>query len=375
VRIDGVATGVVVRTSFIPGWGPSAASYGIDLADCGGASPLISDNAEINAEAPATSPAAAIRSMGDCHPIIENNLRILSGLEGSMNAIAIECGAAGSVSSRCVIEGNPMIRAATAGFPITATGISCEADACARIVRNDVSGSQGGVVVGLALGTGMTFIARNRIVGGCGTVSATGIVAVDSRARLENNVVIGGATCLAGGATTGPRYAALSASGSDATYAIDVHGNDFDPVANVNAGTACTSHGIELTGRPGVHVALLRGNIVLAGACATAYPLFETSVDADPIALEHNDLVPASGRPVYRDENTTDLATAVLVDALGDTVIGGTLDQAPSFASYPADLHLNGGSVCRDADLSAGAPSDDYDGHMRTAPDIGAFEH
>jgi len=36
---------------------------------------------------------------------------------------------------------------------------------------------------------------------------------------------------------------------------------------------------------------------------------------------------------------------------------------------------LNGGSVCRDADLSAGAPSDDFDGVARSAPDIGAFEH
>jgi hypothetical protein len=376
VRIDGTATGVVLRGNFVAGWGPNAASYGVDVASCGGASPLITDNYEINAEAPTTAPAVAIRAMGDCHPIIQNNVRILSGLEGSMLAMGIECGQASGISSRCVVEGNPLVRASMGGFPMAATGIACEADACARIVRNDVSGNQGNVLVGLALGTSMAFVARNHIAGGCSTGSAIGVASVDGRARLENNWIVGGTPCSAGMLPSGSRFVAFSAIANDATYAIDVHGNDFDPLAATVSGGTCASRGIELTGRAGVPVAQLRGNIVLAGACASAYPIYETSVDSDPISLEHCDLVPAgSGRPVYRDEGTTDVATAALVDALGDTLIGGTLDVAPGFASYPVDLHINGGSVCRDADLSPGAPGDDYDGRTRTAPDIGAFEH
>ncbi len=377
VRIDGPATGVIVRGNFIPGWGPQNASFGIDIGGCSGASPLIADNAEINAEAPSTAPAVAIRSMGDCHPIIENNLRIISGLEGGLTAIAIQCGADGSgISSRCVIEGNPLVHASIAGFPTTATGVSCESDACARIVQNEISGTQGATLVGLRLGTSSTLVARNRISGGCGTVSATGIVAVNSRARIENNVVLGGAPCASGGNPSGPRYVALAASATDATYAVDVHGNDFDPIAQFAAGTTCISRGVELTGRPGVDVAVLRGNILLAGACSLSYPLFEVDADSDPIALEHNDLFPASGRPVYRDEGSADVMSAALVDALGDTVLGGNLDGAPGFASYPADLHLAGGAMCIDADLTSGAPTDDYEGRPRTGtPDIGAYEH
>jgi hypothetical protein len=294
-----------------------------------------------------------------------------------MNAIGIECGADGSgVSSRCVIERNPLVHASIAGFPTTATGVRCEQDGCARIVQNEISGTQGATIVGLYLETAMAYVARNRISGGCGTVSATGIVAANSRARLENNLVFGGGPCSASMLPAGPRFVGLAASATDATYAIDVHGNDFDPVQAIAPGVACASRGIELTGHPGVDVALLAGNIVLAGRCSAAYPIFEVDANSDPIALTYNDLVAASGGAVYRDEGTTDVASAALVDALGDTVLVGDLDGAPSFALYPADLHLGGGSICIDADLAPAAPVVDFDGRARTAPaDIGAYEH
>ena len=377
VRIDGPATGVIVRGNFIAGFGPQNASYGIDLAGCAGASPLITDNAEINAEAPLAAPAVAIHSAGDCHPIIQNNLRIVSGLEGSMTAIGIQCGADRSgFSSRCVIEGNPVVHAAVSGFPVTATGVSCEADACARIERNDISGTQGATLVGLRLATGTALVARNRISGGCGSVSAIGIVAVNSRARLENNVVLGAGPCLAGSNPSALRFIGLSASATDATYALDAHGNDFDPGSLLLASATCVSRGVELTGHPGVDVGALRGNIMLAGACSLAYPIYEVDADSDPIALEYNDLVAASGGAAYRDEGMNDIATAAGVDALGDTVLVGDVSVPPGFMAYPGNLHLMPGSMCIDLDMSSGAPTDDFDGRARSGlPDLGAFEH
>jgi hypothetical protein len=135
IRIDGAATNTIVTGSFVAGWGGQNASYGIDIADCAGASPLVALNAHIDAEAPQSSPDIAIRALGNCHPIIQNNALIVSGLEGSQNSTAILCGGGpGGVSSRCVIEGNTAIHAAIVGNPVVATGIACQQDGCARIV-------------------------------------------------------------------------------------------------------------------------------------------------------------------------------------------------------------------------------------------------
>jgi hypothetical protein len=141
-------------------------------------------------------------------------------------------------------------------------------------------------------------------------------------------------------------------------------------------GSTCASRGIELTGRAAVDVGVLRGDIVLAGNCATAYPIIELDATSDPIALEHCDLVGRGGGAVYYDEGTTAIATAAMVNALGDTLITANVDTPPGFASYPIDLHLAAGSMCIDQDTSAGAPIDDFDGRTRTPPaDIGAYEH
>ena len=380
IRIDGDATGTVLRGNYVAGWGGQTASYGVDIASCNGAAPLLIDNGEIYASTPQSppAPAIAIRSVGDCHPIIQNNLRILSGIEGTQLATGILCGAVpGGISSGCVIEGNLLIHATISGNQIVATGVSCAQDGCARIERNEISGTQGGTLVGLSLGTAPAFVARNHISGGCASVSATGVVAVNSRARFEDNVVVGAGICAtAGSIARAGRFVGLAASSTDATYAIDVHGNDFDPGAGmiVVSGGSCMSRGIELTGHAGVDVGVLRGNIVLAGVCGSAYPIYEVDTTSDPIALEHNDLVARSGLAVYRDEGTTDIATAPLVNALGDTLITANIDTPAGFLMYPADLHLAPASMCIDQDTSAGAPSVDFDGRLRSAPDIGAYE-
>jgi hypothetical protein len=243
---------------------------------------------------------------------------------------------------------------------------------------NEISGVQGVTLVGISLATAPVFVARNHVSGGCASGSAVGIAALDSRARLENNVVLGGAPCASTTVTpTAARYVGLAAAATDVTHVIDVHGNDFDPGGMVLAGgTSCESLGIELSGRTGVRVGVLRGDVVLAGNCSGAYPIAEIDANSDPIALEHCDLFPRTGSPVYRDEGTTDIATAALVNALGDTLITMNIDTPPGFMSYPADLHLAAGSMCIDQDTSVGAPIDDFDGRMRTPPaDIGAFEH
>lgn len=377
VRIEGDATGTVLRGNFIAGWGGEMESYGIDMVDCAGASPWIVDNAEINGEGARTAATAAIRSMGACHPVIERNLRILSGLEGQDQTVAILCGPSptGAGSSRCVIESNPSIRSTVFGFPMSSTGVRCEGDACARIVRNDISALQGQTILGLFLGTTNAFVSRNRISGGCATVSATGIATLDSRARVENNIILGGLPCTGGTAATAMRYVGLTAGGTSARSVLDLHSNTIDPGGVTTLGS-CTSRGLELAGTAGSGLVSVRGNIALAGICALGYPVFEVSATADPLTLESNDLVAGRLAAVYRDEGTTDVATAALVNGFLDTTSSGNLDSAAGFVAYPTNLDLAAGSMCIDADVTAGAPAIDYDGHARIGvPDIGAFEN
>lgn len=373
VRIEGDASGVVVHGSRIAGWGGELEAWGVDVASCTDAAPWIVDNVEIFGEGGVTAPQGAVHAAGLCRPVIERNDRLLAGLEGRGVAYGVYCGVDGAgAASRCVIDGNPEIRASVGGFPMAATGVRCDGDACARITGNTITAYQGVDLIGLRLETTDAIVDRNYITGGCATGTAIGVLATGSRARLSNDLIRAGARCASGTGASARRYVALLVEGASTASWLDVRSCDLDPLSS---GTTCESRGIEIRGA-GPPAGVFRGDVVLAGTCGSSYPLLEVDAASDPIAIQSCDLVPATGRPVYRDEGTTDLTSAAAVDALGDTVASGNLDVAPGFVSYPGDLHLGAGSPLIDADLASGAPAVDLDGRPRTGvPDIGAYEH
>lgn len=365
LHIDGDATGVVVMGNHIGGWGGVLTSFGVDLVDCGDASPWIVGNTEISGEGSATTPNGAIRSRGACHPVISGNLRLVGGLEGRGLAHGVIC----EGGSRCIVVDNPRIEGSPSGFPTTSIGVLCDTGGCALVARNGIDGRGGVDTVGLALGAGAPRVERNRITGGCPSTRATGIRAIDSGARLENNVVSAIGPSCAASAGGGLVFVALAVEASAASV-LDVRSNDL--FGGGLGGLSCTSRGVVLTGR-GARVGLFRGNIIDGGLCPTAHGVLEVDAASDPIGFFANDVVRTTF-PLYRDEGTTDLANVSAIEALGDVPAVGNIDLLPAFVSA-TDFHLLAGSPCIDADHAPIPPLVDFDGRARTGvPDIGAYE-
>jgi hypothetical protein len=157
---------------------------------------------------------------------------------------------------------------------------------------------------------------------------------------------------------------------------IDVHSNDLDAEGQP---TGCTGVALRLSsaGTPtATGIGIYRNNILRGGFCNTRVLVAETDGAADPRIFEHNDLDPFNAPQVlYLDENTTQLNSAMAVDQLTDMIVSGTLSVDALYASYPADLHLQAGSMCIDGGTASGAPLTDFEGEPRDAtPDIGADE-
>jgi hypothetical protein len=350
----------------IGGWGGVTSSFGVDITDCADASPWIIGNVEISGEGSATTPNGAVRSHGACHPVITGNLRLVGGLEGRGFAHGVIC----ESGSRCVITDNPRIEGSASGFPTTSIGVSCDTGGCALVARNTIDGRGGVDVVGLALGAGAPRVERNRITGGCPSSSAVGIRAIDSGARIENNLVSGMAPTCALSTGGGLTFAALDARSRSAASVLDVRSNDL--FGGGLSALSCTSRGIVLAGA-GAGVGLFRGNIVVGGLCPTSHGVIEVDAASDPIGFFANDVVRTTF-PLYRDEGTTDLPDVLSIEALGDVPAVGNIDLLPGFVAA-TDFHLLPGSPCIDADHAPSPPLVDLDGRARTGtPDIGAYE-
>jgi hypothetical protein len=381
LRIVGDATGTVVRASLFNAWGGALDSHGIWLEDCGGAAPWIVDNELVAATGDTiTTRVDGIRAVGDCHPVIDSNVRITGGAEGgTLGANGVYCGAnASGVASRCAVLGNLVIEGSAAGFPPTAVGVRCDDGGCLRIEDNVITGRGGVDSWGLYLGVSGTFVSGNWISGGCSTTSATGIYAEGSYARIENNFVHGydRARCVGGAGAAVGTSVAMHVVAFPGANEIDAHSNTLE----ASGGTgACSAVGLWLeamTGAsPGPH-GVYRNDVLHAAGCAGGmnFLVREASVTADPRIFEHADLDPTGGPVLYVDEATTTLTSAAMVDAA--TGGSGTISVDPLFVGFPADLHLMAGSMCIAAGTPTGAPPRDYDGDARdaTAPDIGADE-
>ena len=378
VRIAGDATGTQVRGNFISGFGGEIISAGIWLSDCDGAAPWIVDNLQITGEAAdPNAEANGIRSVGDCHPVIDSNVQIAGGAEGAaQTTTGVYCGADLSGASDCAILGNLNILGSVFGHPPDSVGVRCDDDSCNRIANNVISGGGGVNVYGLWLQNSGTMVDDNYIDGGCGVQTSTGIYADDSYARIQNNHVYGG-TCANVG-LNGPTSWGMSVSLTASPNEVDVHSNFID---GGNARITCNSYGVGLyasaLAAPTAPSGTWRNNIIRAGECTTNENFFEGDVSVDPRIFENNDLDPY-GTPtaIYVDADTAPLLLATDVDLMADVTVSGTFSADPLFVNDPSDIHLQAGSACIAAGTAAGAPALDMDGAPRdlVAPDVGPDE-
>ncbi len=384
VRIMGEGRGIIIRSSFIAGWGARGDAHGVWMSDCNGASPWIVDNFSIAAEGELpTSTVSAVRAVGDCHPVIDSNALIVAGSEtGNVGSVAVYCGKgpATSTASQCTVLSNGDIRGSAQGSPPFAIGVQCDSGACSRIANNVISGRGGVESVGVWLAKSGPVVDNNRISGGCGASKSVGVRSDNSWARLQNNRIFGG-SCSTTPNAAGSTSVGIWASQGLMNNELDVHSNDVD--GQGHEASTCTSIGIKLDSQFGGGIVrgsgIYRNNIIRPGVCSNAYGVKEDDARADPRIFEYNDIdadTDTPGTALYRNENAFDLADIDAVNGLMDMKSVANISVEAGYVSYPDDLHLIAGSLCIGKGTPVGAPAADMDGHPRdpVTPDIGADE-
>lgn len=370
ILVNGDAAGTVITGNVISGWGGDQTSHGIQFEDCDGAAPRVVGNYDIQSEGRRHDTLSdAVHVEGDCHPVIEGNRRLVSALEGQGVVSGVHC----TGGSQCFIANNALIQGAALGMPDDSAGVRCDADSCARISGNVIRGQGGLVVRGVLLeGTG-ALVDRNRIEGGCARTFAAGLESSDAWSRIENNEIVGG--YCGDTISTGAVYFGLKSLWSVDSAGPDVHSNT---IVGHGAFSSCVATGLflETTGGSVGPNGTYRNNIIVGGVCPNTFGVDEATDDADPIAFRHNDIDMTRASTLYRDGAGGALTSAAAIDALTDAFVGGNIDGAPGFVSYPVDLRIVAGSVCENAGTDEGAPTMDLEGDARDAvsPDIGADE-
>jgi hypothetical protein len=280
---------------------------------------------------------------------------------GSVSLVAsMLCGGAASTSE--------------APTPAAVATLSCQGNGCTTIAGNVIVGGTDRDALAVALKGGSPALDSNRIYGGCGSRSTTGVRLEDSSARLQNNRVVSG-ECTS---VDAPSFRGLHIVASATTASPDIHSNTIEPLGLT---TACQSVGIQLDLAAGASTAtsgVLRNNIVSAGICSTRTAIIEAT-GASLKSLLNNDLYAPQGTGaattvLYR-HGTAAATTAAQVNAI--SLAANNLSADPQYAAYPNDLHLGADSPCLDSGTSAGAPPTDSDGNARPAGegfDIGAYE-
>ncbi|MBL8685111.1 MAG: hypothetical protein JNK05_38395 [Myxococcales bacterium] len=385
VRIVNDATGVQIRQNNVTSVGGTRNSVGVWAEDCGGASPLVSNNSLIAGNSPVMGARAdGVRAVGACHAVIAGNTRIVGGIESANNdANGVLCAAnAGGVASRCTVLNNNAIQGAGGGFPPNATGVRCERGSCVRIEGNTTITGQSGVnAFGVTIESANPVIARNTIEAGCARTLGVGLQLTNSAARVENNVIYGSRCLNSGGSAAPPARTDGVRIVSTGLAEPDLHSNDIFGEGPLTVGPMCTSRGIAVEANdsapPGAR-GVLRNNIVHPGRCTTRAAIAEGHRLADLRLVENNDLhFQAAGDTLYFDENTTALSTVAAVDMLvGAPTASATLSVDPLFVSA-TNLRLQMGSMCINRGTSAGAPSIDFFGTARprgAGHDVGAAE-
>jgi hypothetical protein len=389
IRISGNASGTLMNLNSIAAMNfnnnVNLNSVGLWLDACAGASPWILNNFFISGTSSTVgSRADGIRAVGDCHPRIDSNVRILGGIEAAgadTNAIYCAKDPVGGLSSRCTILGNQNIIGSQGGFPPTSTGVRCDAGACLRIENNTrITGQQGTLTYGVILNGASTYVSGNTIDAGCPRNTGVGVLSLDSAARIQNNIIYGVVNCQLQAAVSETVRVVLGS----ATNEIDIHSNNLIGYTANPGSSNCTSRtlvfdaaagGMPPTGPLG----MVRNSILILGNCLTTVGVAEMSTAADPRIFLNNDIFPLfNGQTLYLDENVNALTTIAAVNALTDPAGNSNLSGNPLWVAPPNDYRLQGASPCRNAGTNANAPGNDFLGQARPNEnlfDIGAIEY
>jgi hypothetical protein len=219
----------------------------------------------------------------------------------------------------------------------------------------------------------------NRVSGGC-AVEATGIHAIRSSARVQNNDVFGFSSVDCNVATHPRRmqnkeFAALLVVGGPGAE-LDVHSNRFtfaegySPPNLTEPDGSCRMAGVRVEATSGLTTptGIFRNNLIPSGAggCTSVNTVFatffETTADADPRIFENNVL------STYMNEGSSRVGFAQ-ANAFTDITVSGNIGVL-------CTLPLTAGSPCIGAGTTVGAPRWDMDDQPRdAAPDIGPDEY
>lgn len=353
--ITGDATNTLIRGNSIQP--PNANAYAIYAYSCNG-SPWIVDNTQLSGgSAGFNQPSGSILAKDGCHLRIDHNPLIngpSGGNSGDVSAIWCQRDAVSLRESRCEIVDNTITNTRT-NSTATAAAVRCDDASCPLIFGNHITGGGGGTnTYALLLGRSGSLVARNIIDIGCmgGTTGVSaGIDLTDSFARIENNLVRGGACA---GNVYGVREHIIN-SGDE----VDLHSNT---ISGGGMASGCSGHALDFevgATSPASARGLVRNNILLPGPCSTAaWDVYEGAA-VSPRVLLNNDLAPVP--TLYHSNAGGDLTTIAAVNAL--------TGAAANFSADPMlavdGIHLNAGSMCIDSGTPQGAPAEDYDGMSR----------
>jgi hypothetical protein len=261
--------------------------------------------------------------------------------------------------------------------PVKAAAVLCEGPGCSSVSGNLIVGGSDRHTVGLALVGTAPWVDGNRVEGGCGAESTTGVWLESSSARLQNNRILGG-QC---GGSDSPVFHGLHVRARASTDDPDVHSNAIEPLG---LPSDCESVGILLERTPGLETepaGAVRNNVIAAGTCNHRTAVGEAA--GAPLQLRslmNNDLYdptsdPATGTLVLYRHGDADATTTAQVNAQPGA--SGNISVDPKYAAYLSDFRLTSESACIDRGAADGAPDTDGDGNQRPVGkgyDIGAYE-
>ena len=348
---------------------------GVRIDDCNNAAPWIVGNAVI--EGHGSKRSAGIVAAGACRPVIDHNVQISGGGAGTEEADGVSCETDTSgVPSLCAVLGNGNIQGSSAAGPTTSAGIACKGHGCARVASNVVTGNAGNNVYGVWLVNDGTMVERNAISGGCGTVTSVGILANDSFARVQNNLVSAGACALL--ANPQPAYLGMRVVLANDVNEMDIDSNTID--GGGATGGSLQQHGARVRRRRQHGRDPAEGNDSQQHPARRCLPdprtdFSESSTNTDPRAVPeqrsgsdgHADAVPRRGRDGPNQRRHA-------VNGSPTSPPAATSARTRCSPRFPTDQRLGTGSACKGAGTSTAAPANDFDGNLRstTKPSIGA---
>ena len=372
VKVEGAAGAIVMAGNVVRSAGANANGAAVWMASCGGAHPWLVNNTSLTSSVTGDAAVTGVLSTGDCHPRIEGNLQIATMGGQAKTSAGVSCGVEGGKASGCLILRNQQIRSGTFDAADTATAVRCDGNACLLVQGNALlDAGRARRTYGLWLDGSVARVASNLIQGGCASVASTGILALDSGSRIENNLVFG-AACVGAPVVQPTGVAVVIGS---ARKGVDLHSNTID-AAQGNG--ECTGATLTFATRPdtqGGVAGVVRNNIFSHRVCRGTL-VEERDAKSGARVLEFNLFDRAMDAPAFLANGKDVLSVNELNKNTELSFRGNNVWGEPRFVAWPSDLGLDNGSAAIDKGTGTGAPAVDRQGRKRDdKPDIGAYEH